>query len=180
MSFLLCRTGLAHWPGPSGFRPYFPRLSQPSQAGFCSSTSPEHSASVGSGVWPFTACDCGLIWPRLTAAARYAVSQRHLPEAGPQLSQGKARDFRSIHLLHIRPTGPDDHWVSGFLVPSPTDRTPHMQFVFLRPELCLQLPSHPASRRRSCCSARGSRSPGSPEDFHLLVTSRFAFARRLS
>lgn len=31
-----------------------------------------------------------------------------------------------------------------------------MRFLFVRPELCLQLPSHPASRRRGCCSARGS------------------------
>ena len=51
-----------------------------------------------------------------------------------------------------------------------------IQFVFLGPEICLQLPPHPASRRRSCCSARGSRSPGSPEDLHLQVTSRLAFA----
>ena len=51
-----------------------------------------------------------------------------------------------------------------------------MQFVFLRPEICLQLPPHPASRRRGCCSARGSRSPGSPEDLHLQVTSRLTFA----
>lgn len=31
----------------------------------------------------------------------------------------------------------------------------------------------------SCCSARDSRSSGLPEDFHLQVTSRSAFARRL-
>jgi len=28
-----------------------------------------------------------------------------------------------------------------------------MRFVFLGPGVCLQLPSHPASRRRGCCSA---------------------------
>ena len=35
-----------------------------------------------------------------------------------------------------------------------------MRFVFLGPGLCLQLPSHLASRRRGCCSARGSRHQG--------------------
>ena len=36
-----------------------------------------------------------------------------------------------------------------------------------------------ASRRRSCCSARDSRPSGLPEDLHLLVNFRFAFAYRL-
>jgi len=32
-------------------------------------------------------------------------------------------------------------------------RTPLMRWLFVRPALCLQLPSDPASRRRPCCSA---------------------------
>jgi len=39
-------------------------------------------------------------------------------------------------------------------------RTPHMRFLFVRPALCLQLPSDPASRRRPCCSASGSHHQG--------------------
>jgi hypothetical protein len=53
-----------------------------------------------------------------------------------------------------------------------------MRFVFLGPELCFQLPFRVSSRSYGCCSARGSRHSESPEDFHLQVTSRFAFAYR--
>jgi hypothetical protein len=35
-----------------------------------------------------------------------------------------------------------------------------MRFLFVRPALCLQLPSDPASRRRPCCSASGSHHQG--------------------
>jgi len=54
-----------------------------------------------------------------------------------------------------------------------------MRFVFLGPELCLQLPSRVSSRSYGCCSARGSRHSGSPGDSHPQVTSRLAFANRL-
>lgn len=37
---------------------------------------------------------------------------------------------------------------------------PPMSFLFVRPALCLQLPSDPASRRRPCCSASGSHHQG--------------------
>jgi len=49
-----------------------------------------------------------------------------------------------------------------------------MRFVFLGPGLCLQLPPHDASRRRTCCSATGPVT-WTPEDLHLLVTSRSVF-----
>ena len=100
-------------------------------------------------------------------------------KADSQLSQGKARDLRSIYLPHIRRTSPDSHWIRVYMPSRPPVRRLSMRFVFLRPELCLQLPSHPASRRRSCCSARSSRLSGPPEDFHLQVTSQLAFARWL-
>ena len=48
-----------------------------------------------------------------------------------------------------------------------------MRFVFLGPELCLQLPSHDASRHRSCCSARGSRHK-SPQRTCTSKSSRHA------
>ncbi len=63
--------------------------------------------------------------------------------------------------------------------PSPTSRPPRMRFVFLGPELCLQLPPRGSSRSYDCCSARGSRHSGPPGDFHPQVTSRLAFACRL-
>lgn len=52
--------------------------------------------------------------------------------------------------------------ISGFgcVCPLARMRTPHMRFLFVRPALCLQLPSDPASRQRPCCSANGSHHQG--------------------
>jgi len=46
----------------------------------------------------------------------------------------------------------------GFVLPSALAHraAAFLWFVFLGPGLCLQLPLHLASRRRSCCSARSS------------------------
>lgn len=54
---------------------------------------------------------------------------------------------------------------SGSTCPLAHQRPPHMRFVSLRPELCLRLPSHPASRRRSCRSARGTHHQGPQRTF---------------
>src|SRR5580704_19151464 len=48
----------------------------------------------------------------------------------------------------------------GFSCPLARMRTPRMRFLYVRPALCLQLPSDPASRRRPCCSANGSHHQG--------------------
>lgn len=75
--------------------------------------------------------------------------------AGRQTSQGKTRDLRSIHLSHLRRHPPDDFGLQVFWPPRP-GVVASMRFLFVRPELCVQLPSDPASRRRPCCSASGS------------------------
>ena len=97
-----------------------------------------------------------------------------------EISQGKARDFRSTYPPHIRPLGPECLRASGTFAPSPTSRSPRMRFVSLGPELCLQLPSRVSSRSYGCCSARGSRHSGPPGDLHPQVTSRSAFTSRFS
>jgi len=97
-----------------------------------------------------------------------------------EISQGKARDLRSIHPPHIRPLGPECHRASGLLAPLPTSQTPPMRFVFLGPELYLQLPSRVSSRSYGCCSARGSRHSGPPGDSHPQVTSPLVFTSGLS
>ena len=124
-----------------------------------------------------------LLWPRLTS--RSVDSQPSAVSTSPfqargETSQGKARDLRSIYPPHIRPLGPDGYRASGDRAPSPTSRTPLMRFVFLGPELCLQLPPRGPSRDHACCSARGSQPPGPPGDFHPQVTSRSAFASRFT
>lgn len=101
-------------------------------------------------------------------------------QAQGEISQGKARDLRSIYPPHLRPLGPECLRASGIFAPSPTSQTPRMRFVFLGPELCLQLPSRVSSRSYGCCSARGSRHSGPPGDSHPQVTSPSAFASGLS
>ncbi len=123
-----------------------------------------------------------LLWPRLTSRStgglRSAVPASPVQAQG-EISQGKARDFRSIYPPHLRPLGPGGFRASGLVAPSPTSRSPLMRFVFLGPELCLRLPSRVSSRSYGCRSARGSQPPGPPGDSHPLVTSRSAFASRL-
>jgi hypothetical protein len=100
----------------------------------------------------------------LTPAApsrRLSTAVAHLfPGAGRQASQGKTRDLRAIYLSHLRPH--PSRVISGFgsMRPLARMRTPHMRWLFVRPALCLQLPSDPASRRRPCCSASGSHHQG--------------------
>ena len=55
---------------------------------------------------------------------------------------------------------------------------PHMRFVFLGPEVRLQLPSDTTSRRLPLLFGLEFPSSRPPEDSHLLVTSRFGFPYR--
>jgi hypothetical protein len=65
--------------------------------------------------------------------------------AGRQTSQGKMRDFRSIHLSHLRRPPPDDFGLQFSCPPRP-GAVASMRFLFVRPELCVQLASDPASQ----------------------------------
>lgn len=111
-------------------------------------------------VQPFTG-RLRLLWALLTPAApsrRLSTPVAHpLSGAGRQVSQGKTRDLRAIYLAHLRPHPPGDIGLLGSLARM---RPPHMRFLFVRPALCLQLPSGPASRRRPCCSASDSHHQG--------------------
>ena len=55
---------------------------------------------------------------------------------------------------------------------------PHMRFVFLGPEVRLQLPSDNTSRRSPLLFGLEFPSLRPPGDFHLQVTSRFGFPYR--
>ena len=50
-------------------------------------------------------------------------------------------------------------------MPPRPDADASMRFLFVRPALCLQLPSDPALRRRPCCSASGSHHQGPQRTF---------------
>jgi hypothetical protein len=76
-------------------------------------------------VWPFTGVR-PLLWPRLTSAhASSAPVGTASFKAREQISQGKARDRRSIHPPHIRRASPDDSGLRVF-VPS---RPPALRLV---------------------------------------------------
>ena len=120
---LQCRSSLSLSRLLSGFRPYpFPGV-DPSQGSSCNYFCCELLASVLSGVRPFTVCT-RLLWPRLTTVGLDIASQRCLPLAGPQFSQGKARDFPLVYLPHIQSFGPDDHRVKRFGPPRPPTELP--------------------------------------------------------
>ena len=114
---------------------------------------------------PFAGRCRRLLWPLLASAApsrrlthSAASTIRHAGGRTADLP-GKTRDLRSIHPPHIRQHPPDDIGLQVFMPPRPGAGA-SMRFLFVGPELCLQLPSNPVSRRRSCCSANGSRHQG--------------------
>ncbi len=81
----------------------------------------------------------------LTSAAlfrRFSAAVAPLPVARRQISRGKTRDLHAIYLSHLQPHHPGDIglWVNG---PLALMRLPLMRFLFVRPALCLQLPSDP-------------------------------------
>ena len=93
-----------------------------------------------------------LLWPRLTP--RSALQRRPFGHEArsPRVRRVTFTPFACrIYARRIRVTSG-----FGYFGPLALQRPPRMRFVFLRPELCLQLPPHPPSRRRGCCSARGS------------------------
>ena len=120
---------------------------------------------------------CPFSWPGLVL---WLLPQPlSLPEfqTDKEISRGKARDFRSIYPPHIQPLV----WVTFGFWTTTRPRPPVgclMRFVYLGPELCIQLPPHLPSRHRArraskrveddgatcspvavrtCCSARSSR-----------------------
>ena len=107
-------------------------------------------ANAGTHVARVFALTCGACAHRqpghVSRPARFGRPTGSPPFADRQISRGKTRDFRSIHLSHLRPLV---RMTSGFQLPSafahPTAAS--MRFVFLRPELCLQLPLHTPSRQ---------------------------------
>ncbi len=130
--------------------------------------------AVGKAVRPPSTCSAlhrlvRLLRLLLTSAApsrRLATPLAHLfPEAGRQTSQGKTRDLRAIYLSHLRPHPPGDIGLRVRRPPRAGMRTPHMRFLFVRPALCLQLPSDLASRRRPGRSASGSHHQGPQRTF---------------
>ena len=105
--------------------------------------------------WPRPARLGNLHLPDRLRAIR--PSEQLLPNTRPSLHACR------IYVMPIR-------IASGFESCGPLSlgTPPHTRLLSVRSELCLQLPSHDVSRRRSCCSARSSRESGPPEDLETI------------
>jgi hypothetical protein len=101
-----------------------------------------------------------VLWPLLTPAAPTRLRSRACcPQtAGRQVSPGKNADFpcnlapstlSALDCIRLRCHWPARPAGPGLPVRSHADR-PRMGFVFLKAQVCLRLPSHPTSRRRTC------------------------------
>jgi len=122
-----------------------------------------------------------LLWPRLTSGH----PSLRLPAllaftAGDQISQGKARDFRPIYPPRLHMSGPDGIGLQVSLHPRPPGRRLIRGSCSSGQGFAFSFLPTPPRGGRSCCLARGSCHLRPPEDFHLQVTSRSAFARRLA
>jgi serine/threonine protein kinase len=117
-----------------------------------------------------------LLWPRLTAASPSSrLATRLASSAAMQLSQGQARDGRSIYPPHIHAFGPDDIGLQVFWPPRPLARASYA----VRVPRAGALPTASFPRRLAAAQLpfrSGFRSSRPPEDFHLHATSRIAFA----
>ena len=69
-----------------------------------------------------------------------------------QISRGKTRYLRCIDAGFTKCTPAADGGLRGHLPARPGCITPHIRFLFIAPQLRIELPSDPASRRRPCPS----------------------------
>ena len=134
-----------------------------------------------------------LLRPLLPTAFRYIASQRCLPKAGPQSSQGKARHFRSIYWLHLHLRAPDDCWVNVTWPARPACshsgalRLDASYAVSVRPAGALHTASFPPrlTAVAVCCSARvpshqGPRGLSPPSDFLVRFRSPVTMTKGLA
>jgi hypothetical protein len=128
-------------------------------------------------VWSFAACRQRLLRPRLTSDGPSCASNGAPScKAARQISRGKARDLRST-LSHLRPAVPNG---IGLRVLRPSHPQSCASYALRVPQVGVT-PAASSRRHLTTPPLRFSSrfSPSEPaEDFHLLVTSRFAFACR--
>ena len=70
-----------------------------------------------------------------------------------QTSRGKTLDFRCVDAEFIKRSPLADGRLRGHVPTRLSYVTPHIQFLSVAPQLCVELPSDPASRQRPCPSA---------------------------
>jgi len=113
-------------------------------------------------------CRCGSSCSALhhCAPAATTASADFCPAFTGQISRGKTRDLRSIYPSHLRPSVRVNF---GLRVspppPSPTDVRLLCASCSSGRSFASELLPHPASRRRSCSSARGSCHQGPQRTF---------------
>ena len=149
-----------------------------------------HSRHIHRSALPGSYLRPPVLWPRLTPAASAQPLDWgcHLRRPGVRSPQVRTLTFPAA-LLHL-PRQPLT--ASGFVVLCQLARLawPRMKFVFLKSQVCLQLPPDPVSRRRPCLqlavgaiNLRSGLSPPShrpcwahhKESRHLAVAAFFHF-----
>ena len=98
-----------------------------------------------------------LLCPLLTSPTLSMPVARHFvsccQRTAVETSRGKTRHFRcaSAEFTKCIPTTADGG-LRGHVPARPGCTTPHIRFLFIAPQLWIQLPSDPASRQRPCRS----------------------------
>jgi len=100
-----------------------------------------------------------LLCPLLTSACQWARIAPRSVRAGfgslansRQISRGKTRYFRCVDAGFTKCIPTADGGLRGHVPARPGCITPHIRFLFIAPQLRIELPSDPASRRRPCPS----------------------------
>ena len=132
-----------------------PCRSLPGQVVRCDSVS-LHAVSTSFIVRAFSGAT-HLLCPLLTSPRRSMPVARHFvacrQPTAVETSRGKTRHFRctSAGFTKCIPTTADGG-LRGHVPARPRCTTPHIRFLFIAPQLWIQLPSDPASRQRPCRS----------------------------
>ena len=94
-----------------------------------------------------------LLCPLLTFPRRSAPIARHsapIFRSTGEISRGKTRNCHCVDAGFTKCTPLANGGLRGHVPARPRCTTPHIRFLFIAPQLRVQLPSDPASRRRPC------------------------------
>lgn len=94
-----------------------------------------------------------LLWPSAdfsTASAPIAQRPASILWSTVEISRGKTRHCRCVDAGFTKCIPAADGGLRGYVPARPGGITPHIRFLFVTPQLRVQLPSDPASRQRPC------------------------------
>ena len=108
-----------------------------------------------------------LLWVLLTSHGKLYSAFCLLTSRVRETSPGKNKVFLSTYLPHLLEAIPCSFWISACLA-ALSLLPASMRFLSVRPEICLHLPSDPASRRSPLVFGYTLPAAGRVRDFHPL------------